>query len=208
MSTLQIESRLNKLEHSVNVYRIILLLILSAIAVVFLISFNNKTTAPDILQAKEFQVVDDNGKVYISLKKDIDAGQFILFDKRGTKLLSLMASGDGAGTFIGRDTYGKKIYRLINVKGGGGSLSIYNANEIVADELTVTDKNTGYLGVNNSEGNKMLQMTYGSGSSSGIFTVYNNANNRICVLGSDVNSNGVLNVYNSYGEAMNGVWSK
>ena len=208
MSTLQIESRLNKLESSVKVYRIILLSIVSVIAVVVMLSFNEKATAPDVLQAKEFQVVDDYGKVYISLKKDYDAGMFNLYDSKGTKLLSLLASDGGAGTIIGRDSYGKKTYRLINVQGGGGSLAIYNSNETIADELTITDKNTGYLAVNNAEGNKMLLMTYGSGSSSGIFSVYNNANNRICVLGSDVNSNGVLNVYNSYGASMNGVWPK
>jgi hypothetical protein len=208
MSRLQIESRFNRLERSVKIYRIILLSIASVIAVVAILSFNKKTTSQDVLQAKEFQVVDDYGTVYMSLKRDGDAGEFNLYNSKGTKLISLLSSDGGAGTIIGRDNYGKKTYRLINVKGGGGSLAIYNANETIADELTITDKNTGYLEVNNSEGNKMLLMTYGSGSSSGIFSVYNNSNNRICVLGSDANSNGVLNVYNSSGSNLNGVWPK
>lgn len=209
MTASLIEQRLNKLEKSVRFYKQISFLFIAVIGILVFMSFDRKKTpVDDVVKAKEFQVVDDYGKVFLSMKKDENAGQVDLYNSYGTKILTLTSSDGGAGTVIGRDAGGRKIYRLINVKGGGGSIDVYNTNEVMADELTITDRNTGYLEVNNSDGNQMLVCTYGSSSSSGIFSVYNNMNTRICVLGSDNNSNGVLNVYNRSGGSMNGVWPK
>lgn len=208
MTANRIEQRLNKLESNVRLYKQIIFGLVGVVAFVVFMSFNQKSVLEDVVKAKEFQVVDEYGRVYMSLKKDAGAGQMDLFNSSGTKVLSLTTSDGGAGTVIGRDANGKKIYRLINVKGGGGSVGVYNSNETMVDELTITDRNTGYLEVNNADGNKMLVCTYGSGSSSGIFSVYNSQNNRICVLGSDANSNGVLNVYDRAGGKLNGVWPK
>jgi hypothetical protein len=203
-----IEKRLQRLERSNRLYRIFLFIVLGASAYFITTGFTESRVVEEVIKAKEFQVVDSYGKVLMSLRKDAEAGQLDMYNTSGTKLLSLTTSDGGAGTIIGRDMNGKKIYRMINVKGGGGSVCVYNSNEVLSGDLTITDRNTGYLELNNSDGNKMLRFTYGNGSTAGIMSVYNSLGNRIIVMGSDASENGVLNVLNRYGEGMNGVWPK
>lgn len=209
MTTIDLlEQRINKLQRNARIYRISFFSFIVVIALVAFVGFRGKGGAADVVKAKEFQVVDDYGKVYMSLRHDELSGLMDLYGNTGTKLLTFTSSDGGAGTIIGRDAAGTRIYRFINVKGGGGSLQVYNTDEKIADELTITDKNTGFLQVSSPTGDKMHVLTYGSSSSSGIFSVYNSTGTRICVLGSDASSNGVLNVCNSSGGAMNGVWPK
>lgn len=208
MNTSDIEKRLQRLESANRLYKLFFVVVLGVSAFFISTSFTEKTTVQDVVKAKEFQLVDTDGGVLMSLRREGDAGQLDMYNTVGTKLLSLTTSDDGAGCIVGRDANGKRIYRLINVKGGGGSVSVYNREEVKASEMTITDKNTGYIELNNSDGNKMLRFTYGTGSSAGIISVYNGLGNRIIVLGSDASDNGVLNVLNRYGEGMSGVWPK
>ncbi|HYC40746.1 MAG TPA: hypothetical protein VEB63_09675 [Chitinophagaceae bacterium] len=202
-----VEQRLQRLEKRLRVYQYGFLVII-LLGGFFMVTAFKKPGAADIIKAKEFQVVDDYGRVLMSLREDSDAGQLDMYNSSGTRLLTFTTSDGGAGTIIGRDASGKKIYRMINVKGGGGSMCVYNTNEAIASEISITDRNTGYMEINNTNGNNMLVCTYGTNSSSGIFSVYNDINTRICVLGSDATGNGVLNVLNRSGGGMNGVWPK
>src|SRR5438067_3464825 len=106
MTASLIEQRLNKLESNVRFYKQIIIGLIAVIGVVAFMSFTKKATVEDVVKAKEFQVVDDYGRVYLSLKKDQGAGQVDLFNSSGTKLLTLTSSDGGAGTIIGRDAAG------------------------------------------------------------------------------------------------------
>jgi hypothetical protein len=206
MLTADLEKRLSRLERSNRTYKFLLLAIIAGSSFFFVTGFRN--AAGDIVKAKEFQVVGEDGTIYMSLKKFGAAGKFDMYNSEGTALVSLSESDGGSGTIIGRDEKGQRIYRLINVNGGGGSLSVFNAKEEVAAELTVTDRHTGYLEINQPGGSNMFAFTYGSSSGSGVFSIFNKLNKRIAVVGSDASSNGVINVYNKDGEGLNVLSSK
>jgi hypothetical protein len=205
---LTIEKRLAGLERKVRAYQLSLLTIVLIATLATVLAYNKKTPVADVVQAKEFQVVDDRGNVLVRLKKDGSAGDLTVLNTKGTELVQLTSSTAGSGAVIGYGKEGNLIYRFIGDDGGGGAMDVYNSNGKVAGAMGATDVNSGYLLINNGEGNKLIHMTYGNSSKGGVLNIYNRNNSRICTLGSDPDNNGVLNVYNSQGQNMNGVWPK
>ena len=85
MST--IETRLLKLERKLRFYQLGITVILIGAGFFVVTAFNNRNAAPDLIQAKEFQVVDANGKVLISLKKDNSAGNIKMYTQTGSNIV-------------------------------------------------------------------------------------------------------------------------
>ena len=206
MTTLEI--KLTKLENKLRFFQFAFVLII-LIAVFFIITGFNRNPVTDLIQAKKIQVVDDDGNV----------------------LVSLWSSTLGDGTISTRSKNGKLATRMISSTGGGGVLEIYNSDEKIVSTLETTDKGTGYLSLKNSNGNDLFKVTYTSGNYGGWlgmynysgvntfsattaedggcrFNMYNKNNIRVCYLGTTDAGDGCLNVYNSAGQNLNGVWPK
>ncbi|HUS02115.1 MAG TPA: hypothetical protein VMY77_10335, partial [Chitinophagaceae bacterium] len=73
MST-TIEARMAKMERSLRIYRSIFLLSSLVISFLVISSFKDKQSAPDRLQAKAFEVVDDYGNVLVKVTSYKEAG--------------------------------------------------------------------------------------------------------------------------------------
>src|ERR1700756_1347038 len=74
---------------------------LAAVTVIALATLGGETSlvggaakAPDLVQAKSFQVVDDNGRVDASLSNAGDATFLIFYDKTGKPRATLGNAGD------------------------------------------------------------------------------------------------------------------
>ena len=281
MST--IENRLAKLERKLRFYQLGVTVILIGAVFFIVTAFNNKNAAPDLIQAKEFQVVDANGKVLISLKKDYKAGNIKMYSETGSNIIDMRNSdggtgiiitknksgnmacrltsykddagnddgsgkievynkdgklvsevgslNNGSGYFAVKNSLGTKVSEMSSTESSGGWIGVYNNNGYEVGQMSTTTGNTGFLGLYNETGKDMFKVTYTTGlaegslsiynssgdeqinlstttNHDGVISVYNHLKNRVCVLGADNNSNGVLNVKNSAGEKMNGVWPK
>ncbi len=230
MSTL--ENRLEKLERRLRFYQIGITAIILTGVLLVVTAFNKKNPVPDLVQAKEFQVVDDNGKVYASMKQHDGYCDFKIYNGQGSQIIRLTESTNGYGAVMTSDKYGTSAVNIMGVTGNeGGSINVFNKSGKIIDEIGVTNTSTGYLGVYNSSGSDLFKVTYtaennggwlglynannkemitlsNTNVNDGVVSVYNHSNNRICVLGGDVSGNGVLNVLNSAGLNMNGVWPK
>ncbi|MBS1931762.1 MAG: hypothetical protein JST72_11790 [Bacteroidetes bacterium] len=204
-----LEQRMEKLEKKLRLYQIAFISILLAGGFLVVSGFNKKNQVPDLIQAKAFQVVDDQGRALVSLKKDNNnnAGNIRLYDQNGTTLLDIYQNDAGAGALLLKSKNSKNTCYIGSYNNGSGQIKVYNSNEKAVDEIGSTTSDNGYFGVNNFEGNNILSVT-SSKNADGIVSVFNRNKNRICVLGPDDNGNGVLNVLNSSGQNMNGVWPK
>ncbi len=203
-----IETKLTKLENKLRFFQFAFILII-LIAIFFIVTGFNRNPVADIIQAKKIQVVDDYGNV----------------------LVSLMTSDMGNGTILTLTKKGKTTTRLVSTLTGNGMLEVYNSDEEIVSKLGTTDRKTGYLSLKNSNGNDLFTVTYTSGNYGGWLGLYNNAgintfqtstgddgscrlnmyngnNTRICYLGTTAAGDGCLNVYNSVGQNLNGVWAK
>lgn len=159
-----LEQRMLKLERRLRMYQIAVVAIIIAGCFFALTAFNGKTNAPDLIQAKEFQVVDNQGKVLISLKKDVDAGAIKLFDETGSNTIEMKSSDGGTGVIATKNKSGNVACQMSSYKDdagkddGSGRLLLYNKDGKMVDEIGSTSNANGVFLVKNTEGIKISEL--------------------------------------------------
>ena len=221
----QVEQRISKLEKNLKVYRFFSFAAVLATAAFFLMSSGQKQSVPDLIKAKAFQVVDDDGNVILLLNKEKGNGNLITYSPTGQRLVRLFTSEGGAGAINTFDANGKLNFKVTKIVEGGGFMALYNSEDEPVMEAGSIIGNAGYLQVNDHSGKKIAwitEVTNGGGSLSlynkeqgsifleaqnagGRVSIYNKGNTRIGYLGTQDNQDGNLSVYNSGGTRMGGV---
>lgn len=220
-----LEQRIAQLEKNVRFYRFGFAGLL-AIAIGFIVmSFNNRQPVADVIQAKAFQVVDDNGKVLVELNKEDGNGQISTFNPAGTRLVSLFTTDDGAGGINTFDNDGDVTFKVTNTADGGGYMALFNSEKSEVAELGVTNIESGYLRLNDRNNNKLVWMTYtqdGGGylslsnkgqemvrfttpEAGGRLGIYNNSNTRVAYVGTQDSKDGNVTIFNSSGTRTGGL---
>jgi len=217
--TIQLEQRIAQLEKNLRWHRFIFMGSAALIICLVIMSFNHKKNAPDILEAKAFHVVDDNGNVLVEINKEDGSGQLSTYSTTGKRLVSLLSTEEGAGGINTYDKSGAELFKVTNTKNGGGYLALFNGKLQEIAELGVTEIQSGYFRINDSKGNKMAWLTYtedGGGylslskdaqemirlstpSIGGRVGIYNNANIRVGYMGVQANKDGNITVWDGTG---------
>jgi hypothetical protein len=223
--TNSLEQRVAQLEKNNRFYRICTAGSLLVVAGLVFMSFNNRHTAPDLIEAKAFHVVDENGKVIVEINKDDGNGQLTTFTPAGKKLVSLFTSDGGGGGINTFDKNGKVIFKVTRTTEGGGYLALFNGGLQEIAELGVTDNESGYFKLNDRNGKKQVWMTYtqnGGGylslskndlemvrasasEAGGRISIYNNANSRVAFMGTQDSKDGNVTIWNGTGTRTGGV---
>jgi hypothetical protein len=220
----QIEQRITQLEKSLKMYRLFFGSSLIVLIAVVLMSSGKKADVPDLIKAKAFQVVDDNGNVVVLLNKERGNGQMATYSTAGQKLVRLFTSDGGAGAINTFDANGKLNFKVTRTTEGGGYMALYNSSENEVMEVGVTLSNAGYLQVNDNNAKKLVWLTktaegggYMSLSNSeketlvlstpgvgGRMSIYNNSDSRIGYFGTQDDKSCNLSVYNNSGTRIGG----
>ena len=221
----QIEQRISSLEKNLRFYRIFFGISIIALIAVLLMSSGKKTEVPDLIKAKAFQVMDDDGNVLLLLNKEKGNGSLSTYSSNGTKLVQLFTSVGGAGAINTFGGNGKLNFKVTQITDGGGYMALYNSDQNEVLEAGSIIGNAGYLQVNDHNAKKIAWITEvkdGGGSLSlfsndqgmifleaqgvgGRVSIYNKGNTRIGYLGAQDNQEGNLSVYNNTGSRMGGV---
>ncbi len=193
-----IEERLAKMETSLRFYRVIFLLSLACIGFLVITSFKNRQSAPDKLQAKSFEVVDDIGNVLARLTSYKNAGNLAIYTDRGKQLVSILKNVDGNGAVAGFNTSEALTYRLTGNAEGGGVFDVYNARGKQVVFAGPTSSHGGLITIYNASGDQIVT-TGQTPDQNGVINIYNRYNKRINAMGGDLNNNGVFNGWNNNG---------
>ena len=130
-------------------------------------------TVPDVIQAKKFQVVTDEGKVIVGL-----------------------GYGGGGGLLRIFNQYGKQ-FAVLGLRGEGeGGLGISNKDGVeVAALLAYED--LGMLGIYNKDGEPVagIDATPGGGE----LHIFNKDWKRVVAIGADANGDGLMTTHDSKG---------
>ncbi len=215
-----LEQRILSLENNLKWYRRGFLALFAVAGFVALMSFHSrKTDAPDVIQAKSFQVVDNDGHVLAEMNQENGNGQFSTYTPAGKPLVSLFTSNDNTGGINTFDADGNVLFKVTNSSNGGGYLALFNQDGNEAMESGVTDAKTGYFRLNDQNGDKMAWLSYttdGGGyfslSNKGTETlrmstpeaggrvgIYNGAGERIGFIGAQDNQTGTVTTWDATG---------
>jgi len=192
-----IEMRLQKLEATNRRYKTILFLLIASFATIIM-AFRNPKIVPDVIQAKRFEVVDDNGNVLINLSQDAGKGIIKTYNRDGKKLVNITYTVNNEGYMGIEDGKGQEMMRFSSSnEGGGGYISIFNP----AGKRTLTlnnDKSGGNIYLCNSEGNSRAIMQCNS-SAGGFLGIYNSSGYTAVKLSQTTSGNGDFYINNYLG---------
>lgn len=193
-----IEMRLQKLEAANRRYKSIVVLMIAAFATIFM-AFRSNKTAPDVIQAKRFEVVDDNGNVLVQLSQNDGNGTMKTYRSNGKKLLNLTYSTKNEGYIGVEDGNGQEMMRFSSSsEGGGGYIGIYNPSG--KRTLTLCNDNSGgniYVGNSNGDTRATVQCNSNAG---GFLALYNSSGYTAVKLTQTSSGNGDVYVNNYNGD--------
>ncbi len=193
-----IEMRLQKLEVTNHRYKTIIVLMIASFATIFM-AFRNPNTAPDVIQAKRFEVVDSYGNVLVNLTQDDGKGIIKTYNKEGKKLVNITYTTNQEGYLGLEDGKGQETMRLSSSnEGGGGYIGVFNPSG--KRTLTLCNDNSGgNIYVGNSNGDTRAKMQCNS-SAGGFLGLYNSSGYTAVKLTQTSSGNGDLYVNNYNGD--------
>jgi hypothetical protein len=192
-----LEQRISKMERSLKLYRALFGSATIVLIAFVLMSSGAKTSAPAVVQAKKFELVDDYGNVLGSFYKEKGSGVLTTYSSSGTKQVSLIAIDGGGGGINTFDEAGTPIIKMTKTIGGGGYFAIYNKSSTEIAEMGATDANSGYFRINDKDGSKLAWITYTEGGG-GYFSLSNGGTESIRLSTPSVG--GRIGVYNGDGK--------
>ena len=103
---------------------------------------------PDVIRAKSFEVVGDDGEVFIRLHRAGPNSEIILYDNQEMRIF-LMAGQ--RGSIMTRDEKGHTLLRTGTTVAGGGTLTLYGTEGKTAVMLGITRDGGGRIDVRNNK---------------------------------------------------------
>src|SRR5579862_7529005 len=145
--------RLRRLEKSQARYRAAFL-ITAALAAV-LCTTGARRQAETLVQAKSFEVVNDDSKVLAKFSSISGKGDFRTYRADGSPLVSVSSSSDDSGRIDLYNADGKSTVTLSTSTTGAGSLVINNGSGLRAVQIGSTTAKDGGIWIYNAEGNRI-----------------------------------------------------
>jgi len=118
---MQNEERINGLETQVRTLKRIVYGFGCLLVAGIVVGATSLQTVPDLIQAKSFRVVNDEGKASVLISADEDGGMVGIFNKNGKPVVSMYAKADGCGGLNLSKKDGKSVV-LISADADGGML--------------------------------------------------------------------------------------
>jgi hypothetical protein len=169
-------ARLRRLERSQARYRAAFL-ITAAVAAV-LCTTGARRQAETLVQAKSFEVVNDDSKVLAKFSSISGKGDFRTYRADGSQLVSVSSSSDDSGRIDVYNADGKPIITLSTSTTGAGSLVVNNSAGARSIQIGSTPDKNGGIWIYNAEGSRIATITAASGTSNGMAETYDAAGTR------------------------------
>ena len=113
---MQNEQRINGLENQVRTLKRIVYGFGCLLVAGVVVSATSLQTVPDVIQAKKFEVVNDEGKVIVELRNliggGVDNGMLVTRNSKGQTLVELTSNMFGHGGVVTRNEKGEITYTL------------------------------------------------------------------------------------------------
>ncbi len=168
--------RLRKLERSQNRYKAAF--IVTAAIAVFLCTIGARKHADDTLQAKSFEIVNDDGKVLARFSSVNGKGEFRSYRADGNPLVSLYSSTDNSGRVELYNADGRSVITLSTATSGSGIISVNTGSGERSIVLGSTPSNNGGVWIYNADGKRIATISTASGTSDGLAETYDASGTR------------------------------
>ena len=128
---MQNEERINVLETQVRTLKRIVYGFGCLLVAGVIVSATSLQTVPDVIQAKKFEVVNDDGKPVVNLYAYDDGGVLSIQNKEGKSVAALFTNTNGGVLGI-HNKDGKQVAKLSAKEGGGVLKTLDGKGEITS----------------------------------------------------------------------------
>jgi hypothetical protein len=163
-------ARLQKLEKSQARYRAAFLATAALAAALCLTGARRKTE--DVLQAKSFQVVNDDSKVLAEFSSKNGFGQLVTYRADGSPVVSLTHSDDNCGRIEVQNAEGKTSVSLATSTTGSGNILVNSKSGAPAVQIGTSAAKNGGIWIFNADGNIVATITALSATSDGLAEIF------------------------------------
>lgn len=204
-----IEERIDRLERTNRRYRLMFTLIGVLALCAVGISATQDDGVPDVIRAKVFEVVDDEGNGLVTIGDVLGSGVFALYDKTGDTLVVI-----GGTTVIGKPAGHVSIFREgkmlvllsanLGVDGGGvrtyGTVSTFNDQAKTIVQLGAkTSGGHGKVRTFNDEGQTVVEIGATVDGEGSVRTL-NGKGEPLVLLGASTDGKGLVTVFGHNGK--------
>ena len=126
------QNEVNELRNQVRALRRLLLAVIVLVGFGGLLASTGAQEVPDVIQAKRFEVVNDEGKVFVlisgsttqpnTIKSHQDGGIISTYGSRGETLILMGMNDRGSGAIQTRNNKGKTLVSIGTNPSGGGTV--------------------------------------------------------------------------------------
>ena len=158
---MQNEERINGLETQVRTLKRIVYGFGCLLVAGIVVSATSVQTVPDVIQAKKFEVVNDEGKVIVELSNlkggGVDNGKLVTRTSEGQTLVKLSA-GSGGGTVRTENGEGQTLVRLSSSPDGEGTITTENGKGQTLVTLSSSPDGEGVVITQNGKGQNLVKL--------------------------------------------------
>jgi hypothetical protein len=194
------QNEINELRNQVRTLKRMLFGVFGVVVVGGLLAATSMQGVPDVIQAKKFEVVNDEGKVIVELSNlrggGVDNGMLVTRTSAGGTLVKL-ASGPSGGRVATENGEGQNLVVFGGGPEGGGELGILNKDgKTVAGLLSGPDG--GSLGIFNND--RKLCASIGSDVDGGMLDISNKDGKQVVGIYADADGGGEIVTMDSKGQ--------
>jgi hypothetical protein len=154
--------RMEALEQQVRHQRHWNLALGAVIVVGGLLAATHSPSVPEVMQAKRFEVVNDDGKVMVLLNSMEHDGETFGFVKtqngQGGTLVTLTANAEGNGFLKTQDGNGGTLVAISATVGGEGVVKTQNGKGQILVQLGTTVEGEGMVKTQNGQGGTLVKI--------------------------------------------------
>ena len=166
------QNELNELRNQVRTLKRVVYGACGLLLVGGLLAATSLQSVPDVLRAKKFEVVNDEGKAVAKIFVDAGGGMLALGNKDGRPVAVIGANAIGMGKVVLSNKDGERVAVLGASVDGMGGLVIYNKDGKHVAVITAGDDGMGMLGIDNKDGKRVAGI-YADAIGDGAITTHN-----------------------------------
>jgi hypothetical protein len=192
------QNEINELRNQVRTLKRMLFGVFGLVVVGGLLSATTLQRFPDVIQAKKFEVVNDEGKVVASFSANMGGGMLSFSNKDGEVVAGLGSDEVNGGGVLGINNKDGKRVAGIHADENGGVARVFNNKFTEVAGIRANAIGMGRLSVRNTQGKPVAALFAGQ-DGMGRLSVRNKDGDPVALLSANADGDGVMMTSDSKG---------
>ena len=191
------QNELNELRHQVRNLKRVVYGACGLLLVGGLLAATSMQSVPDVVRAKSFEVVNDEGKVVASFYANMGGGMLSFSNKDGEVVAGLGSDEVNGGGVLGINNKDGKIVAGIYADENGGVARVLNNKFTEVVVISANASGMGSLSISNKKGKRVAEIRADAGG--GVLVILNKDEKYVAGIYTQTNG-GLLSVSNGDGQ--------